>query len=494
MNIKDMLFKRKFSLCLYKNLKLKLAAAEFSKDITETERANKYPVMFSSGEFSERVQDGEYFFSGGSLCRYIAPLYPSATNEITIISLYGECGFVFKHEGTEVKITLDNSDGLSVKFECGENKEKIALDGEFVSGTRFSVLVRKGYFDVYLNTKNSPEFIHTFFTDEFSSSSYESFFTSTLTGLYFSGGVVCAGAEIYADSGIAQADIRPVCYENGDVIFENGRVFLTTSLRFQQGGCQGVLACVPGTAEFELTGVIFFDAGDGQWENDVASCLVFDRRVQKWLLWMCSFSHGHILGHACFDGEPRFGRNVIDITLVNPLPEGADCTQFGGKSGDEDPALTFDEKRSKWLLAVCRVSPDSHYRYYFFESDNPFDSFVFVGSGVAGSETGGSFLRHNGKIYFICGNGAGEKASYRVYEYGKFDKPEKLRFDLDDGGFRGWGSVFSVKQGSRERIYHLTFDRQNGSEYNWTYGNLYCFEGYDGLSENGFCTAKSDIR
>ncbi len=478
MNIEELFFKRNFSLCLYKNLKLKLASADFSNDITETERANKYPVMYSEGIYSENVSKGEYFFEGinASVIRYISPLYPSVANEVTLKELHGECGFLFEHNGDSVKIMLNNTDGLHVCFEYGGETETVNADGKLTEGLRFSVLVRKNFFDVYINRNGFSEYVHTFSADKFSDSSYEKFFKSTSVGLVFSGKVVCAGAEVYADSGIAQADIRPVCYENGDVIFENGKVFLTASLRYQAGGCQGVLSWVPGTAEFELTGVLFFDTGDGKWENDIASCLVYDRNIRKWLLWYCSFSHGHILGHACFDGEPRFGRNVIDTVLVEKLPENADFTAFGGRFGDEDPALTYDEQRKKWLLAVCRVSPDGHYRYYFFESDNPFDGFICVGSGVPGSETGGSFFRYDGELYFICGNGAGEKSCYRAYKYGRFDKVVKLSCDRNDGGFRGWGSVFSVKQGSRERIYWLTFDRQNGSEINWTYGNLYCFE------------------
>jgi hypothetical protein len=30
--------------------------------------------------------------------------------------------------------------------------------------------------------------------------------------------------------------------------------------------------------------------------------------------------------------------------------------------------------------------------------------------------------------------------------------------------------------GSRIRRFWLTFDRHNGSDYEWSYGNLYCFE------------------
>jgi hypothetical protein len=49
-------------------------------------------------------------------------------------------------------------------------------------------------------------------------------------------------------------------------------------------------------------------------------------------------------------------------------------------------------------------------------------------------------------------------------------------FRYPDGGFRGWGCVIPVTLGSRTRYFWLTFDRHNGSAYNWSYGNIYCFE------------------
>ena len=265
-----MLFRRKFAVSLYKNLKLRLAAVDFSKDVAETDRANKYPLMSSTGEYTEKVCGGRYYFDGGSLTRYVFPLYPNAMNEVTVGELSGECGFVFEHGNDTLKFTLNNSDKLCVCFECDGKKEKIAVDGSFRSGMRFAVLERKNLFDIYIKRNDYAEYICTFEADEFSDCSSESFFKSTSVGLYFSGKVVCTGAEAFDDSGIAQADIRPVCYENGDVITENGRVFLTASLRAQAGGCQGVLSWIPGTAEFELVGTLFFNTGDGRWENDVA--------------------------------------------------------------------------------------------------------------------------------------------------------------------------------------------------------------------------------
>lgn len=52
----------------------------------------------------------------------------------------------------------------------------------------------------------------------------------------------------------------------------------------------------------------------------------------------------------------------------------------------------------------------------------------------------------------------------------------EAKFDFDDGGFRGWGTIIPVELGSRKRYFWLTFDRHKGSNYNWSYGNIYCFE------------------
>ena len=49
-------------------------------------------------------------------------------------------------------------------------------------------------------------------------------------------------------------------------------------------------------------------------------------------------------------------------------------------------------------------------------------------------------------------------------------------FDHPDGRFRGWGTVMPLRLGSRTRYFWLTFDRHGGSDYTWSYGNLYGFE------------------
>ena len=136
--------------------------------------------------------------------------------------------------------------------------------------------------------------------------------------------------------------------------------------------------------------------------------------------------------------------------------------------------MFYDEENNRWLMAICRINPETRtYVYVFFESDEPFSNYKYIGRGNDGSETGGSFVKINGETFFVCGNDIKATSEYRVYsKHGM----QIANFNYPDGGFRGWGTVIPIKIGSRTRYFWLTFDRHNGSKYNWSYGNLYCFE------------------
>jgi len=103
----------------------------------------------------------------------------------------------------------------------------------------------------------------------------------------------------------------------------------------------------------------------------------------------------------------------------------------------------------------------------------PFEGYTCIGMGHPGEETGGSFVKIDGELHFVCGNSFSMVSDYRIY---RADGMHNAHFDFPDGGFRGWGTVIPVRQGSCIRYYWLTFDRHNGSDYNWSYGNFYCFE------------------
>ncbi len=467
-------FNRKFSINFYKNLHLKLAEMSFYKDFIHDRRGDPYPSM-AVGE--EHIAQGHYFASGAE--RYFCALFPYATYAATFITLDGAAGFGFHTPLGTARLLLDNCDGkLTLRF--NDQQQPVAAH-HFSAGLALMVTLRKNNFEVYLQSGDMPEFICEFHDARLAGIHREDTFRASSVSLISVGKAEVSRVESYLDSGLSQADIRPVKYENGDILLENGRVYFTLTLRMHEEMYQGVVSWIPGTAEFALTGAIFFNAGDGAWNSDVASSLKFDRTRGKWLLWVCSFANGHRLGYCESEGDFRFGINVADITLMPLADETNKLTDFVGFTGDEDPDFLYDEARDVWILAICRLTPNKEtgkkqYGYYIFEGSSPFSYDRFVGCCTDGAETGGSLIRLNGQLCLVCGNGFHARAEYRVHVLPDMTRYETLKFDHDDGGFRGWGTLVPLKQGTRTRLYHLTFDRHNASEYNWSYGNLYCFE------------------
>ena len=139
---------------------------------------------------------------------------------------------------------------------------------------------------------------------------------------------------------------------------------------------------------------------------------------------------------------------------------------------------------------VCCEDGRSRYRYFLFESDEPFRGYVCRDFTRVGENTGGSIVNVGSqggseadRYVFVCGSDFGARARYYKFELDDFSAPDTLTFDYDDGGFRGWGTVIALP-GSKERagagkrsrrFAMMTFDRHCGSSYNWSYGNIYVF-------------------
>ena len=464
MHIYEKTFHRLFSLSMYKTLKLPLGQMTFTKDFVNTIRGDLYPVLSKSENCTETVADNRYSVTGGKITRLIGQFFPYATYAVSFESLAGSIGFVFRTANCEASVLYDGTELLCSTGDSYPLAE--SLDTLIVS-------CRPGAFDVYTEINGSAQFLHTFPCEGFQNAHQQSEFSCGTAALALAGNVTIRSAAFYIDCGISQADIRPIRYEDGRVMVENGKIYLTISIRMQEQMFQGVLAWVPGTAKFELTGAVFYDSGDGKWCGDVAASLLYHRKKQQWYLWVCSFNHGHILGHAAFDADPRFGINVIDITLMEAQ---GSLTDFCATEHDEDPDFFYDAEQDRWLMAICRMDPAIRgYRYMFFESKEPFAGYHCIGQGLDGAETGGSFIRLGNETVFACGNDFHKTSDYRIYTK---EGMVNAKFDFPDGGFRGWGTLIPVPMGSRTRYFWLTFDRHNGSGYNWSYGNLYCFEAF----------------
>lgn len=441
----------------------------FSKDFINDRRGAPYPLRKKDASCQETVAEHQYRVSGGRVQRMFTRFFPYACYELSFQRLQGSCGFVISLVDEKASLVCTPT---KIWFSDGLCEQTAELPHPLSQGTLI-VSCRPGAFDIYLAKNQNPGYLTTFQSQAFYKSNEKKRFEQGYVCLACDGEVAVDSVCSYLDCGISQADIRAVCYENAQPIFENGTIFFTASIRMQEGGFQGIFSWTPSTSAIELTGALFFDRGDGFWRNYLASSLVYNRKTQEWYLWTSSFEDQHILCYAAFQGEPRFGLNVIDVQMM-PQASTDNAKEFAGFPGDEDPDFYFDESQNRWILAICRLSPKTkQYQYLFFQSSHPFHGYRFLGQGKEGAETGGAFVNLKGNMAFICGNDFKKRSNYRIYTQ---EGMQEASFDFDDGGFRGWGSVIPLSMGSRQRYFWLTFDRHNGSSYPWSYGNLYCFE------------------
>ena len=626
-NAYELYFHRLFSINPYRSLRMQLCEMSFCKDWPHTDRGEPYPIVREVGAaLGEKVEDGRIAFSAdapGERARLIGRFFPYASSEVCVDALDGEgarVGLEFAvRSGRGSPYTAEDAPGLCVFVERA-GAEVCVCHEEFVGGRSLGV-VRHGtraftpggvlfvsahgaFFDVSLGR----EFVCTIQAEGFSYICCRSAFMNAGVSLYVAlpagGRAAVSRAESFLDGGLSHADMKPVRYEDGTPILENGRLFLTLSSRLQAGAYQYVVSWNPSTCELRPEGAIFFDYGDGRWCADVAISLIYHRERSEWLFWATAFSHGHILCHGTSAGDPRFGITALDATLMEAQKPGSDVSngglpiqtsvaemdggqaqtkecacgkagaarafasdevlsvqagvarisasdevlsvQAGGrvaemadgqartkdcacgkvgaarafasddvlsvqvgaarasasddvlsvqagwrgasvaeldddtlwlaKTGDEDPDFTYDRERGKWYMTICRSVKGAGYRYFLFESDEPFSGYRHVCHTESGENTGGLMVRIRGRRALVCGSDFKARAEYRVYPLGDFSHFQRLTCDFDDGGFRGWGSLMPVPCGNRTKYVWMTFDRHNGSDYNWSYGNLYAYE------------------
>ncbi len=500
----DIVFKRKFSVNPCKTLRMPLMKMDFFRDWINEEGGDPYPFSsFGENTPFESISGCRYtvFADSAKACaqRIIGQHFPFASYEVTVDSMDdgAETGFSFIYGEKVLRIFLKASKngGLLAVAEKYDGEKAVdavseSVEATFVKGMRFSVTCCGSVFSAYLNCDKKPIYIFSY-TDSDVSYADENVFTKTSAALYTSvkNGASVTVSEVsgYLEAGECQADIRSIRCEDGTPYVTDGRVFFTLTVREKCGGYQAVVSLNPSFCDFRMEGAIFFDYGDNVWYPDIASSVIYDRRTKEWYVWAVSFTHDHMLICGKTKSDLRYGINLVSVKKTEPaenkdLPENEADELFCGKFGDEDPDFLYDEKSGKWYLAVCRTvncGDRNRYRYFLFESDNPFSGYRFKDKTVSGSDTGGSFVRICGKLYFVCGSDGSLRANYHAYPIDDFSNFTKLKFDYDDGGFRGWGTIVPLEFGRRTKLLWLTFDRHNfDSENRWSYGNLYAFEAF----------------
>ena len=89
-------FKRKFSISMYKNMKIKLGEMSFFKDFVNDTRGDLYPIAMQSANCLELVEGNRYAVLAGSVKRIFCQFFPFATYEVSYYLNDGEAGLCFR--------------------------------------------------------------------------------------------------------------------------------------------------------------------------------------------------------------------------------------------------------------------------------------------------------------------------------------------------------------------------------------------------------------
>ncbi|MBQ9773505.1 MAG: hypothetical protein IJW30_02470 [Clostridia bacterium] len=126
MNWYDVKFRRRFSVNLYRNLRLDMGKMSFFKNWVTDRRGDPYPVLQRSGDVQETVGQGAYETTseqGGFVRRLLGSFFPWNTYEACIKDFSSTAvGFCLSGDAGELSVWLD-AHGATVS--CNEKQVKI---------------------------------------------------------------------------------------------------------------------------------------------------------------------------------------------------------------------------------------------------------------------------------------------------------------------------------------------------------------------------------
>ncbi|GHV24856.1 hypothetical protein FACS1894176_02050 [Bacteroidia bacterium] len=282
----------------------------------------------------------------------------------------------------------------------------------------------------------------------------------------------------YLSSGIGQADIRPISYEDLSPLMDDGRLWFTFSCRGLDTpqSVQGVLSLNPSVFDVRLEGMIVFDHGDGLLRNDYAAHLFYDRNDKEWRAFACDFG-------GSFQKEGRAATGLITAVSKHDPRKGfsvmkAERVETGQLEGkNEDPCIFYDTNAKKWrLLTSAFVKGNITARMY--ESDSWNGKFTVITQPIEDNSTGTSMQKIGEKYYALMGG----KENLRVHSYPDLKELGELKLNLQphfpQPAGRIWASVVPLPEGYPYRYVLLTMDRPNFPQVkgaNWSYGALYFY-------------------
>ncbi len=419
---------------------------------------------------------------------------PFATYSIELDSCIGagEVGFEFSDihskEQVLVKVAFNHSQLTGVKLTIIRNSDVVV--NESISTSSLEDLRMEGKiilqmlgsgFTLYLQDQGLPKVIGQSDFNlhlDLRSKHYMQFFHSHLYVHLNNAQIRCKNIDMALSTGIGLADIRAITYENGDPMFDRGRLWYTMSIRGRAlpHHIQGVFSMNPTVFDLKLEGIILFDREDGLLRNEIASHLFFDRKHHIW--------RGLTTGFSAYANpekekkqlltvesqlDPRFGFSVMK------------ASPFGMVGDIEDPHILFDETDHKWRILTCENIDG--YKAIVLESEQWNRGYRKIAGPVAHNSTGTSIQRIGDQLF--CFSGSSEREVF-IYSYPDLREMGTLKMDLPPWSktsrTRVWPNIVQLPNGYAHRYVALMMDRFNHPGVtgpHWTYGALYLYYGYD---------------
>lgn len=419
---------------------------------------------------------------------------PFATYTIDVAATLGEgsIGFEFTDAAGLEKVIVSeefkDSLALAVKFKFVKNNA-VVVDQSIAVGEKTGRLIRGRIILQMLGSglvlysqlgEALPRVIGQFDFNKYIDLRHKAYLNSWQSQLLIgvkNGAVKIRRAEIALTAGMGLADIRPITYETGEPMIDQGRLWYTMSIRGRAlpHPIQGVFSLNPSVFDIKLEGIVVFDRNDGLLRNEVASHIFYDRKAKTWRGVTTGFSAYANIAHEKKQlliieskHDPRFGFSVMN---ARPFQMVGDM---------EDPQILFDDKAGKWRMISCKNQ--GGYKAILSESAHWDRDYKQIAGPVAHNSTGTSMQQINGNIF--CFSGSSENKIY-TYTYPDLKEAGTIKIDLppwdETSGSRVWPNVVQLPDGYPFKYVALMMDRFNypGMQgQNWTYGGLYLYHGY----------------
>lgn len=297
---------------------------------------------------------------------------------------------------------------------------------------------------------------------------------------------VCAGASKsatvsqvshYLTGGAAQADPKPLHNEKGEILQEDGKIWIAMTTRGYSinSSYQGIYELDLKTQELTLVGSMAFNLcqdGERRYGGYHASDIIYNEQEDQWIVLTTSHINNHQVNSGVLEQDPRTTAfQFVDVKKVD-YP--------GSVNNEEDASLIYDEEAGKWRLVLCMQGAGG-YQLPLFEADSWDGTYQEVGRSTEVPCTGIQLQKIDGEFYIFFGRGTNNcEALY----YPEMTKAATLNIQSSPRSYNVWPVILPLtdEETGVTRYFMLSFDR-DGHTNQHSYGNLYLYEAeeYSGM-------------